>query len=80
MPRLVPAAKNRSKPLCRNPLIATELSVTYAVTDHNPVNIHMEPTRPTVRVIMGPRRAAHLRRWADKEQSECLSDSRQRSR
>jgi hypothetical protein len=32
---LVPVAKNRSIPLCRNPLIATPMSVTYMVTDGN---------------------------------------------
>jgi hypothetical protein len=32
MPRLVPVAKNCSRPLCPNPLIATETSVTYVVT------------------------------------------------
>ena len=44
------APRIRRNRLCRNPLIATELGVTYAVTDHNPVNIQMEPTRQTVRI------------------------------
>src|SRR5260370_32569846 len=46
MLRLVPVAKNRSRPLCRNPLIATGISVTYAVTDHNPANLRMQPSAP----------------------------------
>ena len=51
-----------SRPLCRNPLIATGFSVTYTVTDYNPANLQMEPTRPPVCAIMALRRAAHLKR------------------
>ncbi len=36
--RIVPVAKKRSSPLCRNPSIATEISVTHMVTDRNPAN------------------------------------------
>jgi hypothetical protein len=43
-PCSLPLVKNAWSPLCRKLLIATEISVTSGVTNHNPANIGLQPT------------------------------------